>query len=114
MLPQKNRLKRKKDFNLTFKKGKSFRSKLVEIKLRKVEGNEKKFAFVAPVKCFKKATERNRVKRILREIIREKTDKIVNGVNVIFIAKEDFLNHNFEEIEKEVNKSLNKFKLLKK
>lgn len=114
MLPQKNRLKRKKDFDLTFKRGKSYRTKLVEIKLRKVKGDEKKFAFVAPVKYFKKATERNKVKRVLREALRKKIDEIIEGINVIFIAREGFLGHSFKEVEKKVNKNLNKFKLLKK
>lgn len=112
MLPQKNRLKKRKDFNLTFEKGDSYHNILMEIRVRRTE-NGKKFAFVAPVKYFKKATKRNKVKRILREALRINLDRVVEGIDIIFIAKKNILEYSFEEVKRSIIKSLNKFKLLK-
>jgi len=114
MFSQENRLKKTKNFNLTFKKGKKYCNEVIEVKVRKINKNEKKFVFVAPIKDFKKATERNKVKRILREALRENLDNIKSGFNMIFIAKKNILDYSFQEVKKSIEKSLNKFKLLKK
>ncbi len=59
--------------------------------------------FVVSKKIHKRATKRNRIKRLIRENIRlmlknSELEEINNYQSIIFVAKKDILNKNFEEI----------------
>ena len=59
--------------------------------------------FVVSKKVHKRATKRNRIKRLIREIIRQmfknnELAEINNYQSLIFIAKENILEKNFQEI----------------
>lgn len=112
MLPKENRLKKRDEFNLVFKEGRSVGNKFLEIKKKSVKG--KKIAFVAPVKVFKKATERNRVKRKLRESFRPFLSRIDSDIGLIFIARKSIRSKSVEEIEEIVEDLLVRLKILKK
>lgn len=113
MFSKKNRLKKRDEFNLTFKKGKTFKNRFLKVKVKKVKNEEKKIGFVAPVKIFKKAVERNKVKRMLREAFKPFLEKIPEGNYIILIAKKGIEKKELEEIEREINKILIQANILK-
>jgi ribonuclease P protein component len=106
MLPKENRLKKKKDFENIFKNGKTFRSKNITVKYLFNEIEDNKIGFVVSKKFSKKATERNKVKRRLREIVRKNKKQIKKGVDIILIALPSLKGLTFEEIEKEIKNIL--------
>ncbi len=113
MLSQKNRLKKKRIFNLTFKKGKTFKNNFIKVKIKKNKSKEKRVGFVAPIKNFKKATERNKVKRMLREAFKVFLDEIPDGVYIIFIAQPKIKNKDLQTIKKKMKDILIKSNLLR-
>lgn len=113
MLPRENRLKRKKDFKKVFQKGKSVKGNFLLLKKTENELGVSRFGFIVSSKVFKKAVERNKLKRRLRHIVREFLPEIKEGVDGVFVALSSVKGKNFEEIKKEVEKILKKSKLLK-
>ncbi len=111
MLPKNKRLKGKKEFDFTFKNGDHYGDEIFTAKILKRKDNEFKIGIVAPVKKFKKATERNKIKRIMREAAKNIDFK---GVNVIFIAKEKVIGKEIDDIKKRMESILLNFKSKKK
>lgn len=62
----KNTLKNKAEIDNLFVNGKTISDKLIMIKW--VESTETKFLFAVSSKKFKRAVDRNRVKRLMREV----------------------------------------------
>jgi len=112
MLPKQYRLKKKKDFKLVFEKGKTFNNKFLFLKGAKNALKNSRFAFIVSLKISKKAVVRNRIKRLLREAIREKLDDIKSGFDVVIIAKPEIVNKNYREINKEIEGLLKKAELI--
>lgn len=112
MLKKENRLKKKKNFEKIFKKGKSFKSDFLIVKINENNLNRPRFGFVVSKKVSNKSVVRNKIKRRLREIVRERIKRIKNrGIDGIFIALPDIKKQNFKEIEKVVE---NLFKKVEK
>lgn len=63
--------------------------------------SQNRFAFVAGTKISKKATERNKIKRQLFQIIWETREEFKPG-DYIFYAKKNILGKNKEEIKEEL------------
>ncbi len=113
MLPKKNRLKKEKDFQEIFKKGRSFKEKFLVIKFRKNQTKVNRFGFIVSKKVSKKAVKRNQIKRRLREVVRKNINDYQKGYDVAFIALPGLGNADFKEIKNVVLKLLKKSKILK-
>lgn len=96
MLPKYLKLK-KIDFEYFFKVGEKISNKYFLV--IKVKNEEKKFSVIPSSKEFKKAVERNRVKRRVYSIIRLNLEKIPQGLYIILPKKTAF-NIEFKELEK--------------
>lgn len=108
MLPKPNRLKKEKDFDQVFKKGKSIGGDFLFLKVfNRDENKESRFGFVVSTKVDKKATVRNKVKRRLREIVRSNLAQIKKGKDVVIVAQPKIKNQSFDSIS---NALLSKFK----
>ena len=112
MLPLKNRLKNKKDFDAVFKKGKKAEGAFLFLKAIKNNLNESRFGFVVSQKVNKKAVARNRIKRKLREIA--KTERIVvkEPRDIVVLVKKDISQKKIQEIKPELVRLLEKINKL--
>jgi ribonuclease P protein component len=103
MLPKENRITDKQDFDEVKKKGKLVQSDSFAFGfIEKSADIPSRFGFVVSTKISKKATLRNRVKRAMREGVRQNLTYIKKGVDGVFLAKTAILNKPTPEIMKEV------------
>ncbi len=112
MLPQKNRLKRKKEFESVFQEGLVFFEDFFILKIKKNNFSFPRFAFVFPIKSEKRATERNRVKRLFREVIKSFLPNIRENKDIIFIFKKEAKKKKYKEIKEEIEKVFKKRKII--
>jgi|WetSurMetagenome_2_1015567.scaffolds.fasta_scaffold151331_1 ribonuclease P protein component len=87
MLPYKNRLIKRTDFEKVYKYGRLFYFENVAVKIIKNGIDESRIGFSVGIKFSKKAVERNRAKRQLREILRKMLAKIEKGADVVVMIK---------------------------
>ena len=86
MLTKINRLKKEKDFEKIFKKGKSFKNSFLILRIVPNNLEESRFGFIVSQKVSKKAVLRNKVKRRLRDIIQKNITEIKKGKDVALIV----------------------------
>lgn len=108
---RENRLK-SKDFKEMRKKGRFFNEPFLSLIKTENNLNQNRFGFVVSQKISKKAVIRNKIKRRLREIIRNNLDKIKKNYNVIFIAKKGIEEKEFKEIKEIIEQLLKRARLL--
>src|SRR4030043_1533795 len=90
MLPTSLRLKNKKTFSDTFRKGKAVSNDVLMMKYKKTGTDELKVGFSAGIRLSKKASERNKVKRWMREAVRKFSGKMRGGYQIIFVINSKF------------------------
>jgi len=113
MLPKANRLKKKKDFETIFKKGKRFKEDFLLFKVVKKNSETKRFGFVINQKVSKKATIRNKLRRKLSRLTELKLKQIKKGIDGIFVVIPGLENKDYWELEEIIDKILNKAGVLK-
>jgi ribonuclease P protein component len=111
MLPKTNRIKKKKDFEIIFKKAQSFRNSLFILKVIENSLGINRVGFVVSSKVSKKAVVRNKVRRRLAQIMKTKINDIKAGVDLVFIALAGIEKKDFSEVKDAVNSILIKTKL---
>jgi len=111
MLPIKNRLTKKKDFQSVYKKGGYFFEKYIVLKKAKNDLKENRIGFSISTKISKKAVVRNKLKRQLRDIIKKNLDKMKKGYDLVVIPKKEILEETYQEIEKTLIELIKKAKL---
>lgn len=113
MLPQAERLKRSSGFTATYNLRKSVSNSLLICYV----GREKtapefptRVGFVVSKKISKKSSDRNRIKRLMREVYRNmrKSGLSFKWQSLIFLARQDSLNADFKEIQKAMEDCLKK------
>lgn len=114
MLPHQNRLLNKKDFEQLRFKGKRAQSDCFGLLFLPNQLSVSRFGFVVSTKLSKKATRRNRVKRLLREAVRSCLPDVAPGVDVVFLGKKGLMDKDFLQIQDEVKQALHKAGLMKK
>ena len=113
MLPEKNRLKKEKDFRQVFKQVKSFSTGFLLFKATKNELGIPRFGFVVGKKISKSAVARNQIKRRLRALVQPMLEKINKGIDVVIIVLPGGKTDSFLEIEKNVRPFFKKIGILK-
>ncbi|MEK7076469.1 MAG: ribonuclease P protein component [Patescibacteria group bacterium] len=98
-LNKKNRLKRKRDFEDVFKKGRAIRGSFLFIKYRKNELGVTRFGFVISAKVAGKAVERNKIRRILSEAVRGRINSL-GGYDIIVFAASKIISARKEDVVK--------------
>ena len=83
MLPIKNRLIKKGDFEKVFREGRGVSSGPVFLKFRKNGLEEVRLGIVVGIKFSPRAVERNGVKRQMREFFRRELERIRGGFDIV-------------------------------
>lgn len=109
MLASKYRLKKKVNFARCEIDGLLTQSKFFGVEIYNRKDNENsRFGFIISTKISKKAVIRNKIKRIISDVIRTKLSIIKEGLDVIFLIKPSIVKLNRNDIQKEVNEFIAK------
>ncbi len=111
MLPNKNRLKKTKDFENVFKKGNGFKENFLVCKVSPNGLNISRFGFVISQKVSKKANVRNKLKRRLRELVKSRLINIKRGIDGILICQPGSEKLDFDKIEEVIDRLFKKAKI---
>ncbi len=113
MLDKKNCLKKKKDFQEIIKKGKKVEKEFLVLKFSENPLKDvTRIGFIVSQKISKKAFLRNKIKRRLREAVKNNLSNMKSGYDLIFFTKKAIKEKDFLEIEKIVKQTLKQAKLL--
>ena len=111
MLPKKHRLSKSADVKRTTARGRSFFNPYFIIKI--APGTESaKITLITSVRVSKKAVERNRAKRILRDELRKYIDRLKPG-DYVLIVKRSAIKATPTELRESLVKSLTAGKMLR-
>ena len=113
MLSSKYRLKRKRDFERVYKKGRASRESFLLLRFAPNDLDNDRFGIVISKKVAKKANERNIIKRRIREIIKKILPEIKNNLDVVIIGLSGIKKEtDFQEIEQSIRKLFFKANIL--
>lgn len=102
MLPTQKRLK-KDDFDLLKKtRNKTCSSKSFSLKIYDAGFNPSRFAVIIPASVYKKAVQRNKVKRRFKSVMQKHTKEFKNGFAVVVYPKKTEPESVFNKIEEEL------------
>jgi ribonuclease P protein component len=113
MLPFKNRLKKEKEIERVLKEGETFKNNFFVLKKIENDLPDSRFCLSVPKHVLKKVVDRNKLKRRMREIIRENLPKIKGGFDVLIIALPLAKDLDFKGLKESLNKVLREAKILK-
>jgi len=104
MFIKQNRLKKKKDFEKVFKKGKTIKQDLFVFKYIENNQDSPRIGIIISKKVCSRASERNLIKRRIREIIKKEIDQLKNLDIIIIALSKISKDIPFTELEQEINK----------
>lgn len=105
-LSKKERLRKDKEFEKVFKNGKKlWIDSILLIMYRENELNYRRLGVVVPKKI-KKATQRNKIKRWIRELFRRNKDWFPENCDIIIIPHPNLLNLKYKEFLEIVKEKL--------
>lgn len=110
MLNKNNRLKKKKEFNYVYKRGRSFSNNLFAVYVVPTKYSQSKFGISVSAKVGKSFV-RSRVKRVLSEVIRLNIQNIKIN-NYVIVARADMANADFHLTQDILLKSFNQWGLM--
>ena len=113
MLPQINRLKKRTEFQYSYKHGKTAHFKEFSVVVFTRRDKLLRIGFSVSKKIGK-ATQRNHVKRQLRAIVRGELSYIKRGYNLIFVAHESINLLEFNAMCDKIKLALNNLNLLER
>ena len=108
--PRKERLRRK-EFKEVFSHGKRCGDGILTVYGLKLIGDERKAGFVVR-RAIRQAVERNRLKRLLRELYRLHRDRLAEGIAIVVVISERARGLRFKELEKSFLPLLNRISIL--
>ena len=106
------RLRKQKDFKRVFDHGKSLGGSTVAFYFVQNSIGYPRAGFVASKKISKRAVDRNRAKRLMREVFRLNKHKL-KPVDIIFIARKGILGKKYQSVEEDFLKLAKKAGILK-
>jgi ribonuclease P protein component len=113
MLAKKNRLTKREDFSLVYARGAYAMSDSVAIKYLPSGNAQTRIGFSVGKNFSKKATVRNRIKRLLRQASRMHIESLKPGFDVVIMPKPDFKPIEFKKIVEILKQIFAKAKLFK-
>lgn len=107
MLPAQARLHQQKEFQKVLKDGQKIFGRMVVIRYI-VGQSEYKMGLIVSTKVAKKATDRNRIKRLLREVVRRELLPKAKNVWMVIVAKKDIVDKDYSLIKLELSELFKK------
>jgi ribonuclease P protein component len=108
MLSKVNRLTKKKDFDAVWKRGRSSFDKILGVKVLTNNLTVNRFGIMVGLKVSKKAVERNKMKRRIREIIHAEAANLKRGFDVAITVLPAARGREFAELQKSLVGNLKK------
>jgi ribonuclease P protein component len=106
-------LKKNKEFKKVYENGKSYATRNLVIYCLNYKKGKKNRYGLSVSKKIGNAVVRNKLKRRLREIIREyEKEKEFKGYDIIFIARKPVVNLDYQSLKKDVKKLYKKMNLI--
>lgn len=117
MLKKLYRLNKTKDIQTLMKTGRVFYSPVLMVKAKANDLSHSRFAIIVSNKVSKKATERNLIKRRLREIVRHLLPNLETGADVAILASPKIISSQgkifkYQDMRKEIEAVFKKARLL--
>jgi ribonuclease P protein component len=106
-------LRKQKDFNRVYKKGKSKGNRFTVILYRKNGLDYTRTAYVASKKVGN-SVARNRSRRLIRESFNTFRDNVIPGYDIIFVARKGIDDHSMQEVSKCIYRSVKECGLINK
>jgi ribonuclease P protein component len=107
MFKKINRLTKDKEFDNVFNPpaggGKSSFNKVTGLKVLANELKHNRFGILVSAKVSKKAVERNKIKRQIREVIKLESNKLKNGYDCVVVCLPEIANKTYKEIQQSIN-----------
>jgi len=108
MLPKTKRLTKKGDFAKLGVQGRSAYGPRMTMRVRQVKEVGPRVAFITSTKVMKKAVDRNRAKRRMREVIRALWTDIPKNVQLLFVLRPEVKDAAYLDLVAEVKHLLEK------
>ncbi len=99
MLPKINRLRKKKEIDRVFAKGKGLREDYLSLRAAQNGLDSTRFCFIVSHRVSKDAVGRNKIKRRLREISRSLMSRLKTGYDIVIISSPGLKDRDFWEIK---------------
>jgi ribonuclease P protein component len=112
MIKKANRLTRKKDFDAVWQKGRSSFDKIFGVKVLSSGLQANRFGIMAGLKFSKKAVERNKIKRRIREIIGAEENNLKKGFDIAITVLPAARGLDFAELRESMIYNLKRLRLL--
>lgn len=113
MLVRSSRLRKQKDFDSVFQKGRFFQNDCLAVKFKPNQSGCPRFAVVVSAKTAKRAVVRNRLRRQLNEIIRTEVKDKSADLDIVIIVRPGLIGKKYQDIRKIFGELLNRAGLLK-
>ena len=113
MLARQHRLVKKKDFEKIFEQGRACYAKFFGARILASQFQFNRFGMIVSSKISKKATERNKLKRQIRQAARELNKNLKPGFDLIIMALPGSLGQEYKKVKDELEKIFVKLRLLK-
>ena len=110
---KKLRLRNRADFSRVYRHGKSFANHQFVVYWFSKKEVERFRVGISVSKKVGNAVVRNRMRRLVKEIVRHHESEIAGGLDIVFIVRKGALSMEYSELEKSVLHVLRKAKLLK-
>ncbi len=113
MLAKQSRLVKEKDFQKTFKQGKSFYAKFLGVKAMANQSLANRYGIIVSTKVSKKSVERNKLKRQIRAVLKDFDQRLAGGHDLIIMVLPEALKQEFIVLKQELETILLKLRLFK-
>jgi ribonuclease P protein component len=105
MLPKKHRLVNTQDFSRIKTKGRRYQTDFYGLLVyARGDSAPSRFGFIVSKKISQKAVVRNKIKRLLRNLISGLVNKLRPGYDILFLAKSTMLQADMELVESKTKK----------
>jgi ribonuclease P protein component len=112
LLPKINRITKKRDFDVIFKKGAGFKEGSLLLKITAGASDKSRFAFIIGKKVSGKATLRNKIRRQLRKLTADSMGDIKKKIDAVFVVLPGFKDEDFLGLKNKFEKLFKKAKII--